>query len=167
MTRNKSGPDLSSLVATYMEAEKVLTAYENGELTDLTRISKIKEKLESAIDLNLAVLVDIPKEMRLPIVGLLSGLYRFLGGAHMYLEEYDPAKECYENAQDMGKDIEMSAEIVQALNNLGIIALKQSDPVEARMQFKQAIAYLDKETDSQFGKAIRRNLAYAESMISK
>ncbi|MBN2044281.1 MAG: tetratricopeptide repeat protein [Anaerolineales bacterium] len=167
MTRNKSGIDFSMLIETYMEAENVLTAYETGKLSDLAKISKLKDKLENAIDLSMAILVDIPNEMRPPMVGILSGLYRFLGGAHMYLEEFDLAKECYENAQEMGKEIKMSAEIVQAHNNLGIIALKQSDPVEAVKQFKQAIANLDKETTAEFGKVIRRNLAYADSLISK
>ena len=165
MAGKKIGPNISSILETYMEAEKVLTAYESGKSTDLTRISKIKERLENAIDLNLAILVDIPEAMRPSTVGLLSGLYRFLGGAHMYLEEYDPAKECYENAIEMGKEIGISAEIVLALNNLGSIAIKQSDPVEARKQFKQAIAHLDDKTEAEFGKVIRRNLKHAESMI--
>ncbi|MDJ0771557.1 MAG: tetratricopeptide repeat protein [Ilumatobacter sp.] len=162
------GPDFGSAIAVYQQAELVLTAYEaSGGAVGSDKLRDIKVDLEEAIDLQLAVLAKTDDERRPPFAMLLCGLYRFLGGAHMYLEEYGPAVDCYESARELGADMGFSSEVVQALNNMGRIAMQQGDAAEAARQLKRAVAGLDAETEAKFGREVRKNLATAESAVRK
>ena len=89
-----------------------------------------------------------------------------LGGMHMYLLEYPDAKNCYESALELGKELGSASEVVQPLNDLGIIAQQQNNPVEAVKSFRLALEHLDDNTERQFGATIRKNLKVAESALT-
>jgi tetratricopeptide (TPR) repeat protein len=88
-----------------------------------------------------------------------------LGGVHMYLTEYSNAKSCYKSAIELGEELGETSEVVQSLNNLGLIEMEQHNPAEAARFFRMAKDRLDNKTDREFGATIRKNLKIAESTI--
>lgn len=151
----------------FQDAQAVLVEYEETrDPSLLSRVRSVKPRCEAAIDTWLSSLNGMSEDHPLRPVLLkgLSMVYRMLAGAHMYLAEYDDAKSCYESARDIGHEIGEASEIVQPLNNLGLIALEQGNPAEAVDYFRQAIADLDGPAEKEFGPTLRKNLASAEAM---
>ncbi len=99
------------------------------------------------------------QELRQPLkefVGLhVAQHYLALGGLCLYTGSYSEAWDAYDAARQVAEDINNIHELVQALNNLGWVALVQGDFDIAIEQLQSAADYLDRLSMSA---PIRRNV---------
>ncbi len=159
-------PDFAGALRAYQNTQALLQKYERTRNASLLpEIRKAKVESERAVDTWLSALqkAEEGNPMREPILFGLSMIYRMLGGAHMYLQEFDEATNCYESAVEIGDQIGQGSEVVQSLNNLGMIAMQRGRPAEAVDFIERAISKLDKKLDKEFGTVLRRNLQAAKA----
>lgn len=160
---------LKAALEAFQKSQDLLIEYEKTKNPALLpKLKSVKPECQNAIDFWLSFLNE--SEETDPIIRkvqltTLSMTYRMLGGVHMYLSEYTDAKNCYESAREIGKELDDASEVVQSLNNLGTIALMQDDPAKATELFQCALDCLDGETEREFGPTLRKNFRMAKSII--
>jgi tetratricopeptide (TPR) repeat protein len=150
----------------YEDTQAVLQDYERTrDPALLSHLRSLKPACETAVETWLSMLENAGdgNPMRDVVLMGLSMMYRMLGGAHMYLNESADAIACYESAYDVGLQIGEVSEIVQPLNNLGILSLEAGDFPSAEEYFRQAISHLDAAGEAEFGPTLRRNLDNARA----